>query len=128
MNQSIKWLTYLKSQSEQWVEQNSKADLCPLTLCGICSQLCTEENKYIYISVQFSRSVVSNLCDPLDCSTLGLLVHHQLPESIQTHVHRVGDTIQPSHPLSFPLLLASISSRLRVFSNESVLRIRWPKY
>ena len=42
------------------------------------------------------------LCDPMDCSTPGLPVHHQLPELTQTHVHRVGDAIQPSHPLSFP--------------------------
>ena len=42
------------------------------------------------------------LCDPMDCSTPGLPVHLQLPELAQTHVHRVGDAIQPSHPLSFP--------------------------
>ena len=40
------------------------------------------------------------LCNPMDCSTPGLPVHHQLPEFTQTHVHRVGDAIQPSHPLS----------------------------
>ena len=42
------------------------------------------------------------LCDPMDCSTPGLPVHHQLPEFTQTHVHRVSDAIQPSHPLSSP--------------------------
>ena len=42
------------------------------------------------------------LCNPMDCSKLGLPVHHQLPEFIQTHVHRVGDAIQPYHPLSPP--------------------------
>ena len=42
------------------------------------------------------------LCDPTDCSTPGLPVRHQLPESTQTHIHRVGDAIQPSHPLSSP--------------------------
>ena len=42
------------------------------------------------------------LCNPMDCSTPGLLVHHQLPEPTQTHVHCVGDAVQPSHPLSFP--------------------------
>ena len=41
----------------------------------------------------------STLCDPMNCTTPGLLVHHQLPEFTQTHVHRVGDAIQPSHPL-----------------------------
>ena len=52
-------------------------------------------------SVQFSRSVVS-LCDPMNFSTPGLPVHYQLPEFTQTHVHRVGDAIQPSHPLWSP--------------------------
>ena len=51
--------------------------------------------------VQFSRSVVS-LCDPMDCSTPGFPVHHQLPEFTQTHAHWVSDAIQPSHPLSSP--------------------------
>ena len=55
----------------------------------------------------------------------GLPVHHQLPEFTQTHVHRVGDAIQPSHPL---LLLPPIPPSIRVFSNESTLRMRWPKY
>ena len=53
-------------------------------------------------SVQFSRSVVSDSCDPMNRSTPGLPVHHQLLEFTQTHVHRVGDAIQPSHPLSSP--------------------------
>ena len=68
------------------------------------------------------------LCDPMNRSTPGLPVHHQLPEFTQTHVHRVSDAIQPSHPLSSPLLLPSIYPSIRVFSNESTLPIRWPKY
>ena len=53
-------------------------------------------------SVQFSRSVMSNSCNPMNCSMPRLPVHHQLPEFTQTHVHRVSDAIQPSHPLSSP--------------------------
>ena len=55
-------------------------------------------------SVQFNSVVQSylTLCDPMDCSTPGFLVHHQHPELTQTHIHRVGDAIQPSHPLSSP--------------------------
>ena len=53
-------------------------------------------------SVQFSRTVMSNSLQCQNCSPPGLLVHHQLPEFIQTHVHRVGDAIQASHPLSSP--------------------------
>ena len=54
--------------------------------------------------VQFSSVTQScpTLCDPMNCSTPGLPVHHQLPEFTQTHVHWVGDAIQPSHPLSSP--------------------------
>ena len=55
-------------------------------------------------SVRFSlvTQLCPTLCDPMDCSTPGLPVHHQLPELAQTHVHWVGDAIQPSHPLSSP--------------------------
>ena len=78
---------------------------------------------------QFSSVTQScpTLCDPMNCSTPGLPVHHQLPEFIQTHIHRVGDAIQPSHPLSPLLLLSSIFPSIRVFSNESALHIRGPK-
>ena len=81
-------------------------------------------------SFQFSSVAqwCPTLCHPLNCSTPGLPVHHQLPESIQTHVHRVGDAIQPSHPLSSSSLLPSILPSIRVFSNESTLHMRWPKY
>ena len=61
-------------------------------------------------------------------STPGLPVHHQLPEFTQTHVHRVGDAIQPSHPLSSLLLLPPIPPSIRVFSNELTLCIRWSNY
>ena len=64
------------------------------------------------------------LCDPMNRSTPGLPVHHQPLEFTQTHVHQVSDAIQPSHPL----LLPPIPPSIRVFSNESVLRKRWPKY
>ena len=60
-------------------------------------------------------------------STQGLPVHHQLLEFTQTHVHRVSDAIQPSHPLS-SLLLLPIPPSIRIFSNESTLHVRWPKY
>ena len=67
------------------------------------------------------------LCDPMNCGTPGFPVHHQLLELAQTHVHQFGDAIQPSHPLSSPSPPASIFPSIRVFSNESALRIRWPK-
>ena len=80
-------------------------------------------------SVKFSSvaQLCPTLCDPMDCSTPGFPIHHQLPEFIQTHVHQVSDAIQPSH-FCHPLLLPpSIFPSIRVFSNESVLCI-WSKY
>ena len=76
-------------------------------------------------SIQFSSvsQSCSTLCDPMNCSTPGLPVHHQLPEFTQTHVHVVDDAIQPSHSLSFLFPPA-----LNPSSNESTLRMRWPKY
>ena len=65
---------------------------------------CMSEKVFIspLCSVQFSHSVVSNSLRPMNHSTPGLPVHHQLPEFTQTHVHWVGEAIQPSHPLSSP--------------------------
>ena len=80
---------------------------------------------------QFSSAAQScpTLCDPMNRSMPGLPVHHQLPESTQTHIHWVGDAIQPSRSSCHPLLLLpSIFPSIRVFSNESFLCIKWPKY
>ena len=68
------------------------------------------------------------LCDPIDCSTPALPVHHQLPGLSQTHVHRVGDAIKPSHPLSSPSPPTFNLSQYQGLSNESVLHIRWSKF
>ena len=83
----------------------------------------------MYHSVQFSSITQScpTLCDPMDCSTPDFSVHHQHPELAQIHVHPVGDDIQHLI-LCCPLLLPSIFPSIRVFSSESVLHIRWPKY
>ena len=68
------------------------------------------------------------LCKPMDCSTPEFPVLHHLPEFTQIRVSRVGDVIQPTH-LCHPLfLLAPITPSIRVFSNESTLHMRWPKY
>ena len=64
----------------------------------------------------------------MEGSTLDFAVHHQLLEPTQTHVHHIEDAIQPSNHLSSPSPPPSIFPRIRVFSNESVLHIRWPKY
>ena len=85
---------------------------------------------YTHISVQFSSVAQScpTLCDPMDHSMPGLPVHHQLPEFTQT---LSIESVMPSNHLILchPLLLPpSIFPSLRVFSNESALRIRWPKY
>ena len=78
---------------------------------------------------QFSSVAQScpTLCDPMNCSMPGLIVHHQLPESKPMSI----ELVMPSNHLIFCLpllLLPSIFPCIRVFSNESTLRIRWPKY
>ena len=82
--------------------------------------------------LQFQFSSVAQLytilCDPMNRSTPGFHVHHQLLESTQTHVHRVSDAIQPSHPLVPFSSRVQFFPSIRVFSKESALGIRWPKY
>ena len=82
----------------------------------------------MYSSISSVIQSYLTLCDPIDCSMPGFPVHHQLPELAQTHVHQVG---MPSNHLILCrplLLLPSIFPSFRIFSNESVLSIRWPKY
>ena len=81
-------------------------------------------------SVQFSSVAQScpTLCNPMNRSTPGLPFHQQLPEFTQTHVHQVSDAIQPSILCRPLLLLPPIPPSIRVFSNESTLYVRWPKY
>ena len=83
-----------------------------------------------YPPVQFSlvAQTCLTLCNPMDCSTPGFPVHHQLPALAQTHVHCI---VMPSNHLILChslLLLPSIFASIRVFSRESVLHTRWPKY
>ena len=92
----------------------------------VCVCVCVCIHSRIFSSFQLLSRV--GLCDPMNRSTPGLPVHHQLPEFAQTHVLLVGDAIQPSHPLSSLLLLPSIFPNIRVFSNESALCIRWSKH
>ena len=93
-------------------------------------------NVVLVSTVQQSESVISSvaqwcptLCNPVDCTMPGFPVHHQLPEPAQTHVYGVSDAISNHLILCCPLLLLrSIFPSIRVFSNESVLHIRWPQY
>ena len=85
------------------------------------------EHLFMYLFSSVAQSCPT-LCYPMNHSTPGLPVHHQLPEFNQTHVHWVGDAIQPSHPLLSPSPPAPIPPSIRVFSNESTLPMRWPKY
>ena len=63
------------------------------------------------------------LCNPMDCNTPGFPVHHQLPELIQTHVHQIGDAIQPSHPLSSPS-----PSAFNLFQHEGLFQQDGPSH
>ena len=80
--------------------------------------------------LQFSSVTQScpTLCDPMNHRAPGLPVHHQLPEFTQTHIRRVGDAIQHLILCRPLLLLPLVPPSIRVFSNESTLRMKWPKY
>ena len=82
----------------------------------------------IFSSVQFSHSVVSDSLRPMNYSMPGLPVHHKFLEFPQTHVHRVSDAIQPSHPLLSSSPPAPDPSHHQGLFHESTLRMRWPKY
>ena len=89
-----------------------------------------KETTLILLVLLFSSVAQScpTLCNPMNHSTPGLPVHHQLPDFTQTHIHRVGDAIEPSHLCRPLLLLPPILPSIRVFSNKSTLCMRWPKY
>ena len=94
---------------------------------AISSQLLSSSRPQ-FSSVSSVAQSCPTLCDPMNRSKPGLPVYHQLLESTQTHAHRVGDAIRPSHPLCPLLLLPPIPPSIRVFCGESVLLKRWPKY
>ena len=81
------------------------------------SQVKKLNNKTVFKSIQFSSvaQLCLTLCDPVNCSTPGLPVHHQLTEFTQTHVHQVGDAIRPSHPLSSPSPASNPSQHQSLF-------------
>ena len=84
--------------------------------------------KWLQFSSVQSLSHVRLFATPRNHRTPGHLVHHHFPEFTQTQVHRVGDAIQLSHPLSSPFPPALNPPSIRDFSNVSALRMRWPKY
>ena len=121
------WTAALHASLDQSYLQPSSVSLRPF-LQPVSQRTVLQDS-----SVQFSSvaQLCPTLCDPIDCSTPGLPVHHQLLEFTQTQVHGVSDAIQPSHPLSSPSPLAFKHLSFPAsesFSNESSLHIRWPKY
>ena len=88
---------------QQWPQDWKRSVFIPISKKGIAKE-CSNYCPIALISVQFSSVAQSRptLCDPINRSTPGLPVHHQLPEFTQTHIHRVRDTIQPSPPLLSP--------------------------
>ena len=109
---------------------NPSSPSCLPILSEVCSfsGLCARLTLFPFAQFSSVAQLCLTLCDPMDCSTPGFPVHHQFLELAQTHVHRVNDAIQSSHPLSYPSPLPSVFLSIRVFSNESALRMKWPKY
>ena len=83
---------------------------------------------FIFKSCCSVAQLCLTLCNPVYCSMPGFPVPHHLPKFAQVHIFCISDAIQPSHPLSSPSPLPSIFPSVRVFSNESAIHIRWPKY
>ena len=103
-NYAVVWTFFVIAFLWDWNENLSFAVLWPLLRFPNLLAYWVKHFHSIIFSVQFSSVTQSclTLCDPINCSTPGFPVHHQLPEFTQTHVHRVSDAIQPSHPLSSP--------------------------
>ena len=99
-----------------------------LIILWICIHTIHSNTKEFSPSVSSVAQSCPTLCDPMNRSTPGLPVHHQLPEFTQTHVHRVSEAIQPSHPLSSPSAPALNPSQHQSLFSESTLHMRWPKY
>ena len=99
---SLKTSVQNNCQEASLTSANNTRNKRDLLLCFSKSSFLLPTPHDIYSSVQFSSVAQSctTLCDPMNCSTPGLPVHHQLPEFTQTHVHQVSDATQPSHPLS----------------------------
>ena len=106
-----------------------KDAMCSLMGGMLIKWLCGHVLRVEFLT-QFSSvpQLCLTLCDPMNFSMPGLPVHHQLPEFTQTHIHQVGDAIQAFHPLSSPFPPAPNPFSITVLSNESTLRMRWPKY
>ena len=110
-----------------WGRHVHQSPVPTLFLKSISTSFALQNNRDPSVHFSLVPQLCPNLSDPMDCRTPGFPVHHQLLDLAQTHVHQVGDAIQPSH-LCHPLLLPSIFPSIRVFSKESVLCTRWPKY
>ena len=89
--------------------------------------LCSKHSPYGIQFISFVQ-LCPTVCSLRNCSTPWFLVHHQLPELAESHVHGIPDAIQPSHTLSSPSSWPSFLPSIRIFSNEAVLCIRWTKY
>ena len=96
-------------------------DFAWVQICALSIPVC------VTCCCSFTKSCLT-FCDPMDCSMTNFPVLHHLPEFAQTHGHCIGDAIQPSHPLPSLLFLSSVFPKIRVFPDESVLHIWWPKY
>ena len=97
-------------------------------LCSLDKYTEMEFLDHIFSSAQFSRSVVSDSLQSHESQHTRPPCPSPTPEFTQTHFHLVGDAIQPSHPLLSPSPSALNLSSIRVFSSESTLHTRWPKY
>ena len=115
----------------EWAEMMSTIPRCgPLKEARAIFHTSSEIENTYRVSFVFVFQLLSCvwLCHPMDCSTPGFPVSHNLWKFVQVHVHWIGDAIQPSHPLSSLYPSAFNFSHHQGLSNESILCIKWPKY
>ena len=93
----------------------SKREMCKQPKCPSTERMGKEDMIHISVSISSVAQSCPTLCDPMDCSTPGLPVHHQLLEFTQTHVDWVNNAIQPSHPLSSPSPAFNLSQHQGLF-------------
>ena len=127
MNNTLEEISNRITEAEEYINDlEDKMMEITSTEYNIEKRMKRNEDSLRDLSVQFSSVAQSclTLCNPMNRSTSGLPVHHQLLEFTQTHVHQVSDAIQPSHPLLSPSPPALVHPSIRVFSNESTLRMR----
>ena len=115
-------------EGEEVLSKDKSFVLPPKKNCFLLLSASSEPGTRMMLQLSSVIQLCPTLCNPLNCSTPGFPVHYELPELAQTHMHQVGDAIQPSYPLLSPSPPTLNLSQHQGLFQQSALCIRWPKY